>query len=234
MQILTSEQHKAAMAELGFSQRRVAKDTGLPRGLLSLFEQQRAIPTDDFLEALRDFYIGQGIDWLDAVDLVPDEADDIDNIDEGLETFPEGPHPDQLARDGFLYPSNISVEKVDGVFDEIENIDAKIAEALDKPVKLHGIPLVAEPTIPTEKDRTHLLALMARAYCLVRSIQGRTTVSPCRAPVAELPVGGETGDQRGWLEQLFGDIFGFDEDPDEVPHEGADDEKEEGVSSWFF
>ncbi len=210
MQILTAQQARDARDALNLSQRRVAIDAAVSRPMLSLFEQQRAIPEDAFLTTLRDFFESHGF-----------EFDDLDNDEPSAEPTPAAdPFPDAKVRDGFLYPKGVSVEEVDAALEEVEGIDAQIAELLSKRVEHAPLSLSGRATDESQEDQRRLLALMARAYCLVRIVQGRETVSPCPVAAADLPVGGETDDQRGWLSQVFGDVFGF-ADPDDDPNAPA-------------
>ncbi len=74
--MLTPVKYRAARAQLGISQRRVAEQAGVPRSYLSQFERGRWIPTDAFLSKLTDFYVQHGIHDLEepqpsAVDQPP-------------------------------------------------------------------------------------------------------------------------------------------------------------------
>ena len=63
--LTTPVKYRAARAQLGLSQRSVAKQADVPRSYLSQFERGRWIPTDAFLSKLTDFYIRHGIHDLE-------------------------------------------------------------------------------------------------------------------------------------------------------------------------
>jgi len=224
MKILTPQQSKDAREALGLSQRRVAADANVPRPMLSLFEQDRVTPHDDFLDRLASFYVEQGVELPEP----SDEPDSTSNFDE--------PDPLELELgagsrliEGFVVPESVDDERAAAIVGELEVINAEIDGLLEKPVEFEpvafGLTLASEPPSERSKeDQRRLLALMARAYCQVRSIQGREHILPCTAAVGEFGEGGDTGDQRGWLRQLLGDLFGFldpDEDSD-APRERTD------------
>ena len=54
---------KKARAETGFTQREVAKETGIPQPTIARFESGNRIPDVEKLGILADFY-GVSVDWL--------------------------------------------------------------------------------------------------------------------------------------------------------------------------
>jgi transcriptional regulator with XRE-family HTH domain len=66
--IITSISAKYARLELGISQNKVAKDTGLSRPYLSNFELGKYNPNDDFKETLKAYYLKEGIVFKDKAD----------------------------------------------------------------------------------------------------------------------------------------------------------------------
>ncbi len=71
--LTTPVKYRAARAQLGLSQRSVAKQADVPRSYLSQFERGRWIPTDAFLSKLTDFYIGHGVHELEEPEPSPVE-----------------------------------------------------------------------------------------------------------------------------------------------------------------
>jgi transcriptional regulator with XRE-family HTH domain len=65
--IITSISAKYARLELGISQNKVAKDTGLSRPYLSNFELGKYNPNDDFKETLKAYYLKEGIIFTDKM-----------------------------------------------------------------------------------------------------------------------------------------------------------------------
>ncbi len=59
--MITSTQAKYARLELGISQNKVAKDTGLSREYLINFELEKYNPNEEFKETLKDYYSKEGI-----------------------------------------------------------------------------------------------------------------------------------------------------------------------------
>jgi transcriptional regulator with XRE-family HTH domain len=66
--IITSISAKYARLELGISQNKVAKATGLSRPYLSNFELGKYNPNDDFKETLKAYYLKEGIVFKDKAD----------------------------------------------------------------------------------------------------------------------------------------------------------------------
>jgi transcriptional regulator with XRE-family HTH domain len=68
--IITSTSAKSARLELGISQNKVAKDTGLSRPYLSNFELGKYNPDDEFKETLKSYYIKEGVIFDNKTDEV--------------------------------------------------------------------------------------------------------------------------------------------------------------------
>lgn len=219
MDVLTAEQSRNARDELGLSQRAVASATGLPRNILNLFELQRVLPTGDFLDTLREFYIERGAELPELDDDDPPEPQPADPADPRPD--PENPprpgSPDVRVIDGIAVPVGIPEERVEALLDELADIDEEIDGMLDEPVDFPGYSVFSGPSERAQENQKRLRVLMARSYCIIRELQGRDAIGPCTAPVGEFVEGGATEDQRGWLRQVFGDFFGFlspDDEPD--------------------
>ena len=92
--MITSQQAKSARLELGISQNKVAKETGLSRPYLSNFELGRYNPKDDFKETLKAFYVKEGV-IFNAYQDTPMDKDEYyfdggDNRDPSIETESTG------------------------------------------------------------------------------------------------------------------------------------------------
>ncbi len=66
--MITSQQAKSARLELGVSQNKIAKDTGLSRPYLSNFELGKYEPNDEFKETLKAYYAKEGVVFDDKAD----------------------------------------------------------------------------------------------------------------------------------------------------------------------
>lgn len=233
MEILTAEQARQARESLGLSQRRVSAETGLARNVLGLFEAQRVVPEDDFLETLRDFYNGEGAELAEPVeDDVPPEQPPSPGPQPGNGGKPAARSTsgrrDVRVVDGFAVPVGMEPAQVESLLDAIGGIQDELETLLAQPVEfdagLFGRSVSDPPTEESRKTQQRIRLLMARGYCLVRQLQGREAIGPCTRIVGEFGEGGHKGDQQTWLRQVFGDLFGFlDEDTDpDSPSERTD------------
>lgn len=173
MTILTPMQSKAARQALSLSQSKVARETGINRSTLALFEVNKYLMDDRAMRALRDFYESHGNAFEEAA-----------NPAAAAPAAPLAPAPTtaQEAReapanvpvmDGFAILSGFDQDEVETALDELHANDAVIAEITAQPVKRHWLSNEIDPE-PTSKA----LALMARNYELIRQLQGRVLVGP--------------------------------------------------------
>lgn len=213
MQILTAQQAKGARDELNLSQRRVALDADVSRPMLSLFEQQRALPEDAFLTTLRNFFEAQGVEFEDLDDDEPAAPAGV-SIVNGVVVSPASRRGFRLM-DGIAVPAAMPVEDADALLEQLADVEDEIDELKARPVAL-GRSMFSGPSEKKIAEQQRLRLLMARSHCLMRALQGRESIEPCTEAEADLEEGGVRGDQGSWLSQVFGDLFGNASPDDEV------------------
>jgi transcriptional regulator with XRE-family HTH domain len=172
MTILAPLQSKAAREALGLSQSKVARETGINRSTLALFEVNKYLLDDRDLHSLRDFYESHGHTFEEVAK--PAQVATVASPQPAPVATPlaayEARDEDDYAPvvDGFVIPSGFDQDEVEAVLDQIHANDAAIAEIAAQPVKRHWFTddIISEPS-----DKA--LTLMARNYVLIRQLQGR-------------------------------------------------------------
>jgi len=168
--ILTPEQSKAARAFVGNSQAKVARETGLNRSQLALFEVERYLLPDKIAQVLRDYYEGQGYRFSEEKEAV------VRN-----QITPQR-HSEHNLRIEESKTETADDAKVNSYADrgEIEVLRAEIT-ANDKRIMQLAAEKAKEELFGfwggdyrTEK-RDELLQLMALNYSLAQQIQGHET-----------------------------------------------------------
>ena len=156
-QTITPEQSRAARTSLGLSQAFIARETGINRSQLALFEVGKYQLEKYKLLALRDCYLRLGYP-LDgkAPSPVP------------VKPLPNPNSPPQHIIDGLLVGKGLTKEAVEGIRAEIALNDASISEFAQKPFKRDWI-----TDEPITEERDAIFRLMARNYQLMRNLQGR-------------------------------------------------------------
>jgi len=171
MTILTPLQSKAAREALGLSQSKVARETGINRSTLALFEVNKYLMDDRVLRGLRDFYESHGHTFEEAATpataatMAPPQAAPVTPH----ETHEEASHAPVV--DGFAILSGFDQDDVEAALDQIHANDAAIAEITAQPVQRHWF---SDDIITAPSDKA--LDLMARNYVLIRQLQGRAIV----------------------------------------------------------
>jgi len=172
MTILTPLQSKAAREALGLSQSKVARETGINRSTLALFEVNKYLLDDRALHGLRDFYESQGHTFEEAAKpataatLAPPQPAPVAAPLAAHEAHEEDSRAPVV--DGFAIMSGFDHDEVEAALDQIHANDAAIAEITAQPVKRHWF---TDDIITAPSDKA--LTLMARNYVLIRQLQGR-------------------------------------------------------------
>lgn len=164
---ITADQSKAARYQLGLTQAAVIKESDLPGYKLKQFETGRFVPDIRFLEALRDYYTGKGIDLT---------------TQENQQT--KGPGSSMIrpvTRMCFYVSDDVSEDVVNETLERMDANDERIATILQAPVK-GG--LFSQFDEETEAKQRELFGAMAENYLLFRILQGRNIVTPPREGVA--------------------------------------------------
>ena len=171
---ITGEQSRAARFQLGLTQANVIEESGLPGHKLKNFETGRFVPDMPFLENLRDFYAGKGIDFTESA--TPAEQPAHSSITSGTSMV----RP--VSRMCFYVSDQVPDEVVDQVLGRMDANDDRIASILKSPLKTGFISQYDEET---EGRQRELFGAMAENYLLLRILQGRNIVS--RSPLAAQP-----------------------------------------------
>lgn len=164
---LTAEQSRAARFELGLTQANVIEQSELPSHKLKQFETGRFIPDAAFLQSLREFYQGKGIEFNEA----ETKSTNVDT--------PKPAHgvgivaPMQTSR--FVVDPALPQEQVDSILERMDNNDARIAELMNRKLESG---LLSSYSSQTEADTQELYGLMAENYLLFRTLQGRNILTP--------------------------------------------------------
>lgn len=162
--ILTAEQAKAARAFTGVSQAQVAKEIGINRTQLALFEVGRYLLPDKLTKALRYYYEDQGYRF---------DLED-DGTSEGHATsqrFPETARTsvDTKTPGEHKAASLDNPEEADPLQGEIKANDKKIAQLAAEKAEQSFFSLLGDDYLTEKRDE--LLLLMARNYALMRKRQ---------------------------------------------------------------
>jgi transcriptional regulator with XRE-family HTH domain len=178
---LTAEQSKSARAFLGASQQFIARQSGINRSQLALFEVSKYSPEPHKLAALRQCYLDMGYPF-EAASTSATEAESpasaiktaaVDRSD-ALGPVATIDTPDTLTGtlESLAASCNVDQDDIDEILAEIDFNDLLIEQLSESPVKLHwwhGEPL-------TDKRDT-IIHAMARNYQLIRRLQGEELVS---------------------------------------------------------
>jgi len=160
---ITSEQSRAARFQLGLTQANVIEQGELAGHKLKNFETGRFIPDMAFLQSLREFYEGQGIDFNEQISNEPQKP----TPGAGIVV------PMQTSR--FVVDPALPQEQVDLILDRMDANDARIAELMNNSLEKG---LFSSYTEKTVADTQELYGLMAENYLLFRTLQGRNILAP--------------------------------------------------------
>ena len=168
---ITAAEAKMARANLGLSQAAVCKATGIPRNIMSAFEQRKIVLLDDMQAELAEFFESKGYSIEEV-----DEVSDPDSVVLADEEDLVGSAPrigDLVFRDGFCIPQGLDLDVADELLDEVHEIEGEIDANLETPVKDGALFFGFEPTERSQALNERLILLHARLGAIVRSIQGR-------------------------------------------------------------
>ncbi len=163
---VTAEQSRAARFQLGLTQANVIEQSQLPGHKLKNFETGRFIPDMAFLENLRTFYEGSGIDFND-IEAKPSNTETklIPGI--GIVT--------QVQTSRFVVDQTLPQDRVDSILERMDANDARIAELMKHGLESGFLSTYSEKT---DTDTKELYGLMAENYLLFRTLQGRNILAP--------------------------------------------------------
>src|SRR5438132_6132502 len=173
---LTTAAHdlREARLALELSQGRVARDTGISRSQLSLFECRKYLLDRDKLASLKGYYAKRGYRFDDAAHRVrvlnpaaPARAPGFASVN---------PSAVDLL-DGFCVAGGIERTRAEAWLDQIAANDAIIQDLLAVPA-----PTDFWTGDPKTDGRDEALLQMARNYALVRRLQGKEILPPPRSP----------------------------------------------------
>jgi hypothetical protein len=160
---ITAEQSRAARFQLGLTQANVIEQGELAGHKLKNFETGRFVPDMGFLESLREFYEGHGIDFNEQV------GTNVQKPTPGAGIVA----PAQTSR--FVVDPGIPQEQVDSILDRMDSNDARIAELMQRTLEGGLLSAYSEKTVA---DTQELYGLMAENYLRFRILQGRDILTP--------------------------------------------------------
>lgn len=170
---ITAEQSRAARFQLGLTQADVIEESGLPGHKLKNFETGRFVPDIPFLEGLRDYYAGKGIEL--------DQPDSGDGDESGQQKAGKKPavtgaaivQPGQGM--SFRVSDDLSEDQIREFLERMDTNDERIASFLKEPAKAG---LLTEYSEETDTIVRQLFGAMAENYLAFRALQGRNIILP--------------------------------------------------------
>lgn len=160
---------------LNLSQAAVAKATGIPRNIMSAFEQQKILLLDDMQVSLVDFFGSQGIELSADLEADNDPEFGADEFQTDSARPPQDNHPDFRIVDGYCVPSGMGQVLVEEKMAQIHDTEAQINSLLQEKVEAGGF-FEDRPSNSSEAGHQLLLALHVKWACLVRQLHGHPTV----------------------------------------------------------
>lgn len=170
---VTAEQSRAARFHLGLTQADVIEESGLPGHKLKNFETGRFVPDIPFLDGLRDYYTGKGID-LDQ----PESGASEESGQRKAGKKPASPGSSivrPVHRMSFCVSDDLSEEAIEQVLERMGQNDERIAGFLKEPAKAG---LLSEYSEETEATLRELFGALAENYLAFRFLQGRNIILP--------------------------------------------------------
>jgi transcriptional regulator with XRE-family HTH domain len=163
---ITPEQSKAARSSLGLSQRFIAKETGINRSQLALFEVGKYNLEAFRLLALLYCYERLGYRFVADKPLAPTPR-----THQAERAQPVAIMAAQVPRiiDDLLILCDPAQGNIDGITKEIKDNDNLIGRLAVAPVELSWW-----DDKPLTKEFDDIIRIMARNYLLIRGLQGRT------------------------------------------------------------
>lgn len=173
--MITSQQAKSARLELGVSQNKIAKDTGLSRPYLSNFELGKYEPNNEFKETLKAYYAKEGVVFKDKAEKPKPTKENKPN------EKPITPKPDtntKLVRGILVDINTISLNKAKEYADEADLLVDDLIELQGKnlPIK-NGIIFKSIDGELLRKTVDTTIYDMAKAYLKILTIQGNNPLS---------------------------------------------------------
>jgi len=175
----------AARFALGLSQGTVARDTGISRSQLSLFEGRKYLLDRGKLETLKNYYSERGYRFGDPANRPRMLNPKSPRQDGSAGELMDQPDPDLDLVDGFGVAGGIERARAEAWLDQIAANDQVIADLLALPVSLDW------KYDPKNDIRDEAILQMARNYTLVRRLHGRDFLPPPRPPKKEPSVTGD-------------------------------------------
>lgn len=174
---ITANDAKASRTKLGLSQAAVAKATGIPRNIMSAFEQRKIVMLDEMQIALVDFFESKGL-----------TLEGSGAANEASFGAPEGRFSEERSleedsdvriRDGFCIPVGLDLDDVDELLEQVHDTETEIECSLSYEVVDDGF---FSKSIASDSQARHerLVHLYTRWACLVQRLHGRPlAISPC-------------------------------------------------------
>lgn len=162
---ITAEQSRAARFQLGLTQANVIEESDLPGHKLKQFETGRFVPDMPFLEKLRDFYQGKGVQLVGGQDkpaALPSPASKAQGV---------APASGMC----FYVDPRWSDDEVEQLLGVMETNDERIASILKEPVNTGFFSAYDEAADALIRE---LFGLMALNYQTFRTLQGRKLSQP--------------------------------------------------------
>lgn len=170
---INAEQSRAARFQLGLTQANVIEESCLPGHKLKNFETGRFVPDMPFLESLRDYYAGKGIDFAETAS-VPAPAQEAVSAPGSAMVKP-------VSRMCFYVSDQLVPDAIDNILERMDSNDERIAAILQSPVKAG---FLSDYTEETEAKQRELFGAMAENYLCFRLLQGRNIVASAPHGVA--------------------------------------------------
>lgn len=192
---VTAEQSRAARFQLGLTQANVIEQSELAGHKLKNFETGRFVPDMQFLQRLRAFYEGHGIDFNEQI------STDVQKPMPGAGIVA----PMQTSR--FVVDPALPQEQVDSILERMDSNDARIAELMNRTLEGGLLSSYSEKTVA---DTQELYGLMAENYLRFRTLQGRNILTP-------LPEKADPQSQADLISSLYSKTLLVGQQPSEEP-----------------
>lgn len=163
---LTAAQSRASRFQLGLTQAEVIEQSSLPGYKLKQFETGRFVPDMPFLQSLRDFYQGKGIDLSETVSSSETTTQELK---------PGSGMIRHVQRPCFYVSDSINPELLDQCLERMHSNDERIAEIMNKSIRNGMFGGYHEETVQAHQE---LFGAMAEGYLIFRLLQGNPIVSP--------------------------------------------------------
>jgi len=189
---LSPNESRAARNFLGLSQSQAAEKSTLPAHKLKRFETGNYVPDSQFIEDLREFYEGEGYNFHDEhapgakakargdvfpAGVVGEPTGVTGETDGSTSVEPGKPQRAQKVNLQFMrITPGLESEQIDRVFDCIEENEAAISEASEKPIKTSF--LSEGPSNLSQAQAVATLRRLAENGLLYARLMGRDLLPP--------------------------------------------------------